>query len=138
MPPPPRPKKNLWNDDIPVNTKKEWFLMVSKWCRILSIHSTSHAWPDLFIALGMKLLDNPHRPRLPALCTKHEQNKKRSRRRKSRACFFWFPLQARHAKVPQNHGGGYGLIPHSVQPVMFKSQLFALGWWNPRRNYPWK
>ena len=29
-----------WNDDSPVNTSKQWFPMVSKWCGILSIHST--------------------------------------------------------------------------------------------------
>ena len=28
-------------DDSPVNTNQEWFSMVSKWCRILSIRSKS-------------------------------------------------------------------------------------------------
>ena len=31
--------KTPWNDDSPVNTNKPWFSMVSKWCRISSIHS---------------------------------------------------------------------------------------------------
>ena len=33
------PPKKPWNDDSPVNTNKQWFPMVSKWCRILSMHS---------------------------------------------------------------------------------------------------
>ena len=35
----PAPPKKPWNDDSPANTNKQWFLMVSKWCRISSIHS---------------------------------------------------------------------------------------------------
>ena len=35
----PAPPKKPWNDDSSVNTHKQWFLMVSKWCRISSIHS---------------------------------------------------------------------------------------------------
>ena len=35
----PAPPKKPWNDDSPVNASKPWFPMVSKWCRILSIHS---------------------------------------------------------------------------------------------------
>ena len=35
----PAPPKNPWNDGSTVNTNKQWFPMVSKWCRILSIHS---------------------------------------------------------------------------------------------------
>ena len=29
----PAPPKKPWNDDSPVNTNKQWFRMVSKWCR---------------------------------------------------------------------------------------------------------
>ena len=29
----PAPPKRLWRDDSPVNTNKQWFPMVSKWCR---------------------------------------------------------------------------------------------------------
>ena len=35
----PTPPKKPWNDDSPVNTNKQWLPMVSKWCRISSIHS---------------------------------------------------------------------------------------------------
>ena len=35
----PAPPKKPWNDDSPVNTNNQWFPMVSKWCRISSIHS---------------------------------------------------------------------------------------------------
>ena len=35
----PAPPKTPWNDDSLVNTNKQWLPMVSKWCRILSIHS---------------------------------------------------------------------------------------------------
>ena len=35
----PAPPEKPWNDDSPVNTNKQWLPMVSKWCRILSIHS---------------------------------------------------------------------------------------------------
>ena len=35
----PAPPKKPWNDDSPVNTNTQWFPMVSKWCRISSIHS---------------------------------------------------------------------------------------------------
>ena len=35
------PPKKPWNDDSPVNTNKQWLPMVSKWCRISSIHSTT-------------------------------------------------------------------------------------------------
>ena len=31
--------EKAWNDDSPVNINKEWFPMVSKWCRISCIHS---------------------------------------------------------------------------------------------------
>ena len=34
----PAPPKNPWNDDSLVNTNRPWCPMVSKWCRILSIH----------------------------------------------------------------------------------------------------
>ena len=44
----PAPPKRPWRDDSPVNTNKQWFPMVSKWGRILSIHSTS------FLAGGWK------------------------------------------------------------------------------------
>ena len=37
----PAPPKKPWNDDSPVNTNKLSFVMVSKWCRISSIHSKS-------------------------------------------------------------------------------------------------
>ena len=33
------PPKRPWNEHSPVNTGKSWFPIVSKWCRILSIHS---------------------------------------------------------------------------------------------------
>ena len=33
------PPNKPWNDDSPVNTNNKSFPMVSKWCRILSIHS---------------------------------------------------------------------------------------------------
>ena len=36
----PAPPKKPRNDDSPVNTNKQWLPMVSKWCRISSIHST--------------------------------------------------------------------------------------------------
>ena len=35
---PAKPKK-AWNADCPGHTNKQWFPMVSKWCRILSINS---------------------------------------------------------------------------------------------------
>ena len=34
-----QPNKPLVSDDSPVSTNKYWFLMVSTWCRISSIHS---------------------------------------------------------------------------------------------------
>ena len=37
----PAPPKKPFYDDSPVNTGKPWFPMVSKWCRILSIHCIS-------------------------------------------------------------------------------------------------
>ena len=33
------PPKKPWNDDSPVNTNRQWFPMVSNWCRISSTHS---------------------------------------------------------------------------------------------------
>ena len=33
------PPKKPENEDSPINTNQQWFPMVSKWCRILSIHS---------------------------------------------------------------------------------------------------
>ena len=36
----PAPPKKPWNDDSLVNTNQQWFPMVSKWCRISSIHRT--------------------------------------------------------------------------------------------------
>ena len=39
----PAPPKKPWNDESPVNANKQWFLMVSKWCRISSIHSMVHS-----------------------------------------------------------------------------------------------
>ena len=41
----PAPPKKPWNDDSPVNTHKHWFFVVSKWCRISSIHSISSRSP---------------------------------------------------------------------------------------------
>ena len=35
----PAPPKNPWGDASPVSPNKRWFAMVSKWCRISSIHS---------------------------------------------------------------------------------------------------
>ena len=35
------PPKIPRNDYSPVNTSKYWFFMVSKWCKILSIHSAN-------------------------------------------------------------------------------------------------
>ena len=35
----PAPPKNPWNDDSSVNTNKQWLPLLSKWCRISSIHS---------------------------------------------------------------------------------------------------
>ena len=34
----PAPPKKPWNADSPVSTNQPWFPMVSKWCRISSIH----------------------------------------------------------------------------------------------------
>ena len=36
----PAPPQKPCNDDSPANTKKEWFPLLSKWCRISSIHSS--------------------------------------------------------------------------------------------------
>ena len=33
------PPKKPWHEESPVNTNKQWFPAVSKWCRSLSIHS---------------------------------------------------------------------------------------------------
>ena len=35
----PAPPTKPWNYVFPVNSNAQWFLMVSKWCRISSIHS---------------------------------------------------------------------------------------------------
>ena len=35
----PAPLKKTRNEDSPVNTNVQWFPMISKWCRISSIHS---------------------------------------------------------------------------------------------------
>ena len=32
------PPKEPWNDGYPANSNEQWFPMVSKWCRVLSIH----------------------------------------------------------------------------------------------------
>ena len=47
------PPKKPGNDNSPVNTRKQWFPMVSKWCRILSIHSIKP--PVFFLAWCEKL-----------------------------------------------------------------------------------
>ena len=46
----PAPPKKPWNDDSPVNTNKQWFPMVSKWCRVFSIHSITTC--SAVVALG--------------------------------------------------------------------------------------
>ena len=33
------PPENFWNDDSLAKANKQWFPMVLKWCKILSIHS---------------------------------------------------------------------------------------------------
>ena len=38
----PAPPKKSWNDDSLVHTNKKLFPLVSKWCRISSIHSIAH------------------------------------------------------------------------------------------------
>ena len=35
----PAPPKKPWHEDSPVNANKQWFPVVSKWCRIPSIRS---------------------------------------------------------------------------------------------------
>ena len=35
------PPEKPWNDDSTVNTNQQWFPVVSKWCRMSSIHSMS-------------------------------------------------------------------------------------------------
>ena len=35
------PPKKPWNDDSPANTSKQCFPVISKWCRISSIHSST-------------------------------------------------------------------------------------------------
>ena len=35
----PAPPKRPWRNDSPVDTNKQWLPVVSKWCRIMSIHS---------------------------------------------------------------------------------------------------
>ena len=49
----PAPPKRPRNDDYPPNTNKQWFPIVSKWCRISSIHSIVPFF------LGLKQLDVP-------------------------------------------------------------------------------
>ena len=39
----PAPPKKPCDDDPPVNTNKQWFPILSKWCRISSIHSRAEA-----------------------------------------------------------------------------------------------
>ena len=43
----PAPPKNPWNDDSLVNTNELRFSMVSKWCRILCIHSITMLVPTV-------------------------------------------------------------------------------------------
>ena len=47
------PPKKPWNGDSPVNTNQQQFRMVSKWCRISSIHGMSpmRAFIDVFFLL---------------------------------------------------------------------------------------
>ena len=46
----PAPPKDPWNDDSLVDANQQWFAMVSKWCRILSIHSMNQS--SKLVAVG--------------------------------------------------------------------------------------
>ena len=43
----PAPPTKLWNDESPVNTNKQWFPRVSKWCWISSIHRITESSSQL-------------------------------------------------------------------------------------------
>ena len=47
----PAPPQRPWKDDCPVNTNKQWFPIVLKWCKISSIHSmmTLHAEETYYV-----------------------------------------------------------------------------------------
>ena len=49
----PAPLKERWKDDSLVNPNKQWFPMVSKWCRISSIHSITIAIQDIVMTAEM-------------------------------------------------------------------------------------
>ena len=56
--------KKPWHDDSPVNTNEKWFPMVSKWCRIVSIHSIVACWDRLKVLclLRESIKSNVHEP----------------------------------------------------------------------------
>ena len=43
-----------WNDDSLVNTNKQWFPMVLKWCRISSIHSMAQSMVPRAVCFGVR------------------------------------------------------------------------------------
>ena len=55
------PATPFWNADSPLNTNKQWFVMVSRWCRILFIHSTIGNY-ELFANLRICAVSQTHRP----------------------------------------------------------------------------
>ena len=63
------PPKKPWNDDSPVNTNKHWCPMISKWCRISSIHSVPSSqnhivpiWPCVLIGNHQPQVIDGHEP----------------------------------------------------------------------------
>ena len=40
----PAPPKKPWGDASPVNTNKEWFAMISKWCEMDFVHPQYRGW----------------------------------------------------------------------------------------------
>ena len=52
----PATPEKPWNDDSPLNTSKQWLPMVSKWCRISSIHGISGIRGTVRISCGKDLV----------------------------------------------------------------------------------
>ena len=87
----PAPPKKPWNGDSPVNSNKQWFPIVSTWCRISSIHSSktngvSKAQHNITAATARRA-NSQARPSKGKLCIKQSkgQAKQPARQRQGKA-----------------------------------------------------
>ena len=116
----PAPPRRPWNDHFPVNTSKYWLPMVSKWCRILPIHS--------MVLLFFGIRQTPNLPNHQTVKPPNHQDQ---------GSWFFFVFGGVFLEIDQQESwASLQALNSQIHLVSEGTGVQKLQTTNPRRQYP--